>query len=95
MRLLRDATTDGDGDIINLSRAIRKPATLHIVGTWDGASVAITGSIDEGVTFLAPRDSVSIFTTDTLINLDMGAGKIKATISNAGGSTDLNAYLSY
>ncbi len=93
IKLLDDATANGDGTITTI-HGFGHQGTLHIFGTWDGATVSITGSLDGGTTYDAPTDSVSEFTEDTLIPFKCGDCKVKATISGKGSSTSLNAYLS-
>jgi hypothetical protein len=90
-QLLNNATTDGAGTAIDWY-GNPNPGTLQINGTWDGATVTISGSIDDGSNYIAPLNSA--YTSNVIVNFDMAVGKIKATVSNAGASTNLNAYIS-
>lgn len=89
-QLLNSAKTDGSGTAIDWNG--NKKGTLQIAGTWDGATVTIYGSIDSGATYTAPNNSS--YTEDVITSFEMGPGKVKATVSSAGASTDLNAYVS-
>jgi hypothetical protein len=90
-QILENATGNGDGSIIDWN-GNDKAGTLQIEGTWDGATVEIKGSIDGGTTFTTPQGAT--FTSDIISSFQMGPGKVKATVSNAGASTDLNAHVS-
>ncbi len=87
--LLENATADGAGEGRAWSGV--GPGSLQIVGVWDGATVTIKGSLDGGKTYTAPTGSA--FTADAMVTFEMGEGLVNATISGAGGSTDLSAYL--
>lgn len=89
-QLLDGATVDGNGAAADWNG--NKKGTLQIVGTWDGATVTIYGSIDKGVNYTAPSNSA--YTEDVITSFDMGTGKVRATVSSAGASTNLNAYVS-
>ena len=88
--LLNAQATDGDGAIVDWNG--NKEGTLQISGTWNGATVTIYGSLDDGTTFKAPTNSA--YTEDVITSFQMGPGKVKATISSAGASTSLSAYIS-
>lgn len=90
-QLLDNKTTNGDGITIDWN-GNGVPGTLQISGTFDGAKVTILGSIDNGVTFITPANGV--FGLEIITDFEMAVGKIKATISNAGPSTNLNAHVS-
>lgn len=87
--LLKEATANGSGE--NLKWAGIGSGSLQVVGTWDGATVTVKGSMDGGVTFTAPTGSA--FTSDVMTTFEMGEGLVNATVSGAGGSTNLSAYL--
>jgi hypothetical protein len=84
-------TDDGSGTVIDWNGNCN-PGTLQIVGVWDGATVEITGSMNRGSNYTAPVNSS--YTDDVITTFEMATGKVKATISNAGASTNLSAYIS-
>jgi hypothetical protein len=88
LTLLDEVSTDIPGPAVEWPGG---EGTLQIVGTWDGATVTITGSIDGGVTYTAPLNSA--YTADAIVKFQMGPGKVLATVSSAG-TTSLSAYLS-
>lgn len=67
------------------------PGSLHVFGTWDGATVTIQGSLDGGVTWTA-LSSLTL-TANTFISFEMGLAHIRAVVSSAGASTELSAYV--
>lgn len=89
--LLENKTTNGDGAVIEWTGLA--PASLQINGTWDGATVTVYGSCDEGVTWLPPNDSVYQYTADVLTSFSAGRILVKATVSDAGVTTSLSACL--
>ncbi len=89
-QLLKNATADGNGAASDWNG--NQKGTLQIVGTWDGATVTIYGSLNDGEDYAAPSNSA--YTADVITSFEMGPGKVRATVSNAGSSTDLNAYVS-
>ena len=88
--LLQNRTSDGYDKIIEWTG--RGPATLHIEGTWDSATVTMTEKPKIGSTYISPPRNYE-FTEDTAIKFEAGRVMVKATISGAGGSTSLSAYI--
>jgi len=86
--LLTARTTDGTDGAEPWSS--NGPGTLHVFGTWDGATVTISGSGD-GVNFDVPVGA--IYTSDSIEEFEAGNINVKATISSAGASTSLTAIL--
>jgi len=84
-------TDDGDSAVIDWNGNCN-PGSLQIVGVFDGATVTITGSMNDGANYTAPVNSS--FTSEVITPFEMATGKVKATISNAGASTSLSAYIS-
>lgn len=91
-KLLDSATSDGDGPEVTLNG--NQGGEIQISGTWDGATVTLKGSLDNGATYTEPPDSLGRFTSDTIEALNFHApGKIRATISNAGASTNISMWM--
>lgn len=88
--LLDSQTTDGDGTTIDWTG--NHEGTIQVSGTWDGATVTVYGSLDDGTTWASPTNGT--FTADKIVEFQMGTGKVKATITSAGASTDLSAWVS-
>jgi len=64
--------------------------TLYVWGTWDGATVTLQASPDNGTTWIDLEDAT--FTQNTVTNITLHTmNQIRASISGAGGSTSLNA----
>jgi hypothetical protein len=89
--LFKNKTDDGDGTIIDWN-GNDNPAGIQVEGTWDGATVTIKGSYNDGVTYKDPANAV--FTEDTITDIEIATGKVKATISDAGAATSLSCYIS-
>lgn len=71
--------------------------TVFAVGTFDGATVTYETSPDSGTTWIS-AGSDGIFTTDGQGKLEIQSDYeepmlIRATVSSAGGSTDVTMYL--
>lgn len=64
--------------------------TFSAWGTWNGATVSLEWSPDGGTTWIAVG-SASTFTENGLAKFSLGVGHIRATLSNAGGTTSLSA----
>ena len=89
MQLLNSANSDGEQhDYFGHAQS----SSLQVFGTWDGCTVTIKGSMNDGVTFSACSNSD--FFEDTITSFEMSVGKVKAFISNAGGATSINCFLS-
>lgn len=66
--------------------------TLHVIGDpWDGATVTIQGSADDGATWGTVDNSV--ITENTIEPFEAGEINVRAVVSNSGSSTVLYAYL--
>lgn len=90
--LLENATTNGDGPEVSWNG--NHGGELQIVGVWNGATVTVKGSLDGGTTYTSPPENLGEFTEDTFESLNLHAPcKIRATVSGAGASTDLNAWV--
>lgn len=89
--LFENATEDGDYSIVQV-RGL-SICMLQIVGTWGGATVTLKAKPEESSQFSAAPDSMSVFTEDTLIGVILMNGSVQATISGAGPTTNLSAYL--
>jgi hypothetical protein len=88
--LLSNQTENGDGPEVPWNG--NQPGEIQIYGTFDGATVTVKLSLDGGVTFTAPPQGIGEFTAETVEPLNLNApGIIRATVSNAGASTDLTA----
>ena len=91
--LLTNQTSDGDGTAIDWNG--NKGGEIQIDGTFDGATVTIKGSLDDGVTYTEPPDNTGQFTSATFEALNLHAPcKIRATVSGAGAGTNINAWAS-
>lgn len=88
LSLLVAKTTDGDGTALRFNGG---NATLHIFGTFDGATVTLNGSTDGGRTWTAIAAKTAAYIGP--LN-GYGAMDIKATISSAGTSS-LNCNITY
>jgi len=86
--LLSEATVNTTGEALWWSSP--GPGSIHVYGTWDGATVTIQGSTDEGATWTDVPSGV--FTEDTLLGFDSGHAHVRAVLSNAG-NTSLTATL--
>ena len=61
--------------------------TLHVrATTWDGATVTIQGTTDDGTTWDTVADGT--FTADAIVAFEAGQIGVRAQISGVGGSTD-------
>ena len=90
--LLTAATTNGDGPVGQNPRFNQfrtSAASVYVYGTWGGAAVSISASPDGGITWL-PIPNAS-FTANGIYNIDVTATAIKATLSQASGTTSLTA----
>lgn len=92
MRLMSAKTTNGDSTILQISKKNRdyRAMTMRIWGTWDGATVTMYGS-DDGSTYGAIDNGT--FTTNFFDNIEYYAPYLKLTISGAGASTSLSAFV--
>ena len=89
--LLSNASDNGDGVVIDWN-GNGVPGTLQLSGEFGGATVTINGSIDEGVNYDSPANGQ--FITAEIVYFDMAPGKVKATISGASGTTNINCDIS-
>jgi hypothetical protein len=90
--LLTNQTTNGNGPEVAWNG--NHGGEIQIAGTWDGATVTIKGSLDGGTTYTEPPESLGQFTSDTIEAFNFHApGKIRATLSNAGATTDISAWI--
>lgn len=93
VQLFKAQTTNGDSTVLqNFAQGQhQRERTLIIQGTWNGATVTLYVSAD-GVTFVAPTSGA--WTADTAQNIVLSSGLYyKLTVSAAGGSTSLNAWV--
>lgn len=92
MRLLDGATGDGAGaeDSVGLASpgGASKTWTFFVWGTFDGATVTPQISPDGNEWF-----DVTSFTEKGMTVIEAAAGRVRAMVSGAGASTDLNAEL--
>lgn len=91
--LLENATVDGsykESDIFN--RNDRNPKTLHLYGTFGGATAVLQGSTD-GLTWTAvPNGS---FTVATIMDVQLGIPFVRITLSGTTGPTDLSCSITW
>lgn len=59
--------------------------TLQVVGTWDGATVTIQGTLDRSKTGVSPLNSA--YTADAIVPFSMGRGWVRAVVSGVGTSS--------
>ena len=90
MILLKSGSSDGKGEPKEWSGV--GPGTLQLCGTWDGATVKIEGSIDNGKTWIQPSNST--YFENSIVSFEMGIGLVRTDISDSGPSTDISVYLS-
>lgn len=84
--LLENVSIDGNGTAIDWNG--NTPGSLQVFATnWDGATVEIKGSLDDGVTYSSIPQSTGQFTADTFTGIYFGPCKLRATVSGAGVST--------
>ena len=86
--LLQNATQNGDGSLyesVGIDPARRNGMTLYVLGNFNGATVTLYASPDT-VNWV----SVQAVTQTGIIPLNISAAALKATISNAGSSTNIN-----
>jgi|SaaInl8_135m_RNA_FD_contig_31_359016_length_331_multi_3_in_0_out_0_1 hypothetical protein len=88
--LFLNQTTDGDSDPVDWNG--NKPGGLQVSGVWNGATITIKGSYNDGLSYLSPAGGA--YTEDHIGPLEMPTGKVKATLSDAGASTNLSLYIS-
>jgi len=69
--------TDGDSSEIDWNG--NRVGSYQAFGTWDGATVTIKGSLNNGSNYNNPPELA--ITVDEIGPLEMGPGKMKATIS--------------
>lgn len=68
-------------------------ATIVVKGTFDGGTVTIQATDDDGATVLSLGSNAD-FTANAARTLELGQGmKIRAAVSGGGGSEDLDVYL--
>ena len=84
---------DASTDISSSSYSVWGPRlAFQLSGTWDGATVSIEMSLDEGTTWTVITGHA--YTSDTAKVIWTTRGMlIRATITNAGASTVLNAWM--
>lgn len=95
--VLHSGTTDGSGSALNLAvekwtggavhRWMTCKLAVQVAGTFDGATVTIEGSLDDGTTYSPLANGE--FTEEEIRILDTPPILVRATISGAGASTDL------
>lgn len=65
--------------------------TLHVYGTWDGATASFQTSAD-GTNWVTPDNGS--FTANKAVNVNLaGLVRVRVAIASAGGSTSLTAIL--
>ena len=89
IHLLDDAATN----VSSASYSVWGPRlAFQIAGTWDGATVSLETSLNEGTTWSTLTGYA--YTTDTAKVIWTTRGMlVRATITNAGASTVLNAWM--
>ena len=91
--LFNARTTDGNSDPYEIpARKVgaSRIFTVHVFGTFNGATVTLEVSYD-GSTYIAiPSAS---WTSASVQNLDIRTRYIRAVIASAGGSTSLSVWL--
>ena len=87
MKLLTAVTTNGPGTAqVVLGTTMFTYSTVFAWGTWDGATVTLEMSPDEGTTWIALTDLT--FTENAAINMDIAVGiHIRGTVSGVGTSS--------
>lgn len=93
--LLNAATANGAGPVCGGNAMASYPNKgVQVVGTFDGATVTITVSLD-GVNFGSALDGDDVALTFTAAGTQRLDGQwfVKATITNAGAATNLTAML--
>lgn len=98
---LMDRTTNGSGEALNLAQErwtggnIRRTDTCKIAvqvkGTFDGATVTLEASLDEGSTY-SPMVNGE-FTEAEVRILDTPVCMIRGTVSSAGAGTDVQVII--
>lgn len=84
-----DLTTDGSSQEVPWSGGV---GVMSVTGTFDGATVTIHHSPDNGTTFIP---TTAALTAAGHASFTLPAGIIKAVISNDGAGTSLNAWVGY
>jgi len=87
-RLLQDANSDGE--IIDWNGS--NYGSLQIFGVFDGATVVVKGSLDDGDNFTIVKGGV--FRDSLITSFLMAPGKVKAFITGAGASTSITCEIS-
>ena len=87
MQLLTAVSANGSGDAqIILGTTMFTYSTVFAWGTWDGATVVLEMSPDEGTTWIALADLT--FTENSAINMDLAVGiHVRGTVSGVGTSS--------
>ena len=88
--ILLENHTGGEGPIVEWTGV--GPATLHLEGNWDGATVTITEKPKSGSSWVSPPTNFA-FTKNTAISFKAGRVEIKAAISGEGVATSLSGWL--
>ncbi len=78
-KLLENATANGDGEVIKYAGV--GVSTLHIYGTFDSATVTISGSTDGGETWTA---YATTYTAAIITTFEAGTILVKAALSGCG-----------
>lgn len=84
-KLLDGVTADGPGDAVTVHRGA---VAFAAAGTFDGASVALQLSFDGQEWF----DVTSVGSKDIKL-VDMPPAMVRASVSGAGGSTSVTAWI--
>jgi hypothetical protein len=87
--LLNAVTSDGAGSAVDHVDS----TTVHVYGTWDGATVAIQVSFN-GTNWVKPDNTsgAGVLRANGTVKINHdGSYKIRAVVSEAGGSTSLSA----
>lgn len=101
--LFENATANGDSDPVVWTGGADREGTLSIWGTWDGATVSLLYTPDDGATYIPVAASTWQVSSahgqaveyDTglhsvTLGFDLGRFPIIVRLESAGGSTDLN-----
>lgn len=96
-------TTSGYGDTLNLLQTqfvtgLATPwqggdAQWTVWGTWNGATAQLQYSPDSGTTWI-DLDGATMTANGGFTGINIGVGKVRTTVSGAGGSTSLSSIIS-
>lgn len=85
-----EITQDGPTDTLI---PFRGTATVVVTGTWDGATIELEASFDQGDTFIPLPDS-EMSENEPMFNLHIGGCLVRAVAADTTVSTDLRLIIS-